>query len=77
MTPCEHEARVVSAARRRGAAQTLTVDLPHDLPLVRADATLAERAISNVVANAVAHTPSDARVTITAAISASDICFGR
>jgi len=67
--------RVVSAARRRGAAQAFTVDLPHDLPLVRADATLAERAISNVVANAVAHTPSDARVTIATAVSADHVAL--
>ena len=32
--------RVVSAARRRGARQQIEVDLPADLPLVRADATL-------------------------------------
>jgi len=50
--------RVVNAARRRGAVQTFATDLPADLPLVRADATLAERVVSNVVANAVAHTPS-------------------
>jgi two-component system sensor histidine kinase KdpD len=61
--------RVVSAARRRGAAQTLAVELPRDLPLVRADATLAERAISNVVMNAVAHTPPGTRVAITADVA--------
>ena len=37
--------RVVSAARRRGARQRIEVDLPPDLPLVRADATLVEQAI--------------------------------
>ena len=57
--------RVVSAARRRGALHEFTVLLPADLPLVRADATLAEQTIGNVVANAVAHTPKETRVTVT------------
>ncbi|RDV03583.1 sensor histidine kinase [Undibacter mobilis] len=56
--------RIVGAARRRGAAQTIEVALPDDLPLVRADATLAEQAIGNVVANALVHTPKDARIVI-------------
>jgi two-component system sensor histidine kinase KdpD len=38
--------------------------LPADLPLVRADATLVEQAIGNVVANAVSHTPAETHVTI-------------
>ena len=50
--------RVVSAARRRGAARSIEVELPRDLPLVRADATLVEQAIGNVVGNAIAHTPA-------------------
>jgi two-component system, OmpR family, sensor histidine kinase KdpD len=58
--------RVVSAARRRGALQRIDVELPADLPLVRADATLAEQAIGNIVANAVSHTPAATRVTVTA-----------
>ena len=59
--------RVVSAARRRGATQTIAVTLPPDLPLVRADATLVEQAIGNVVGNAIAHTPAaDARSPIDA-----------
>lgn len=56
--------RVVSAARRRGARQTLSVDLPADLPLVRVDPVLVEQALGNVVANAVTHTPPGARVVI-------------
>jgi two-component system sensor histidine kinase KdpD len=58
--------RVISATRRRGAVQTLAVELPRNLPLVWADATLAERAITNVVANAVEHTPAGTRVTVAA-----------
>ena len=50
--------RVVSAARRHGAhANASRSHLPADLPLVRADATLAEQAIGNVVGNAIVHTP--------------------
>ena len=54
--------RVASAARRRGARQHIEVDLPADLPLVRADATLVEQAIGNVIGNAiVAYAAGDAR----------------
>jgi two-component system sensor histidine kinase KdpD len=67
--------RVVSATRRRGAAQTLIVDLPAGLPLVRADATLAERAVGNVMANAVAHTPPDTRVAISAEVSSERVAL--
>jgi two-component system sensor histidine kinase KdpD len=67
--------RVLSAARRRGAVQTLTADLPRDLPLVRADATLAERAVSNVVSNAVAHTTPGTRVAITADVSVDRVAL--
>jgi two-component system sensor histidine kinase KdpD len=59
--------RVVSRAKRHGALQYLSMRLPEDLPLVRADATLVEQALSNVVRNAVAHTPPDTRIEIGAA----------
>jgi two-component system sensor histidine kinase KdpD len=58
--------RVVSAARRHGAQQRIEIELPKDLTLVRADATLAEQAIGNVIANAIVHTAPDARVVIDA-----------
>jgi two-component system sensor histidine kinase KdpD len=58
--------RAVSAARRRGAQQRFEIALPGDLPLVRADATLIEQAIGNLIANAVAHTPSPTTVTVDA-----------
>jgi two-component system sensor histidine kinase KdpD len=61
--------RVVSAARRRGAAQKMDVELPPDLPLVKADARLIEQALGNVVANAVAHTPREAHVLIDAVVT--------
>jgi two-component system sensor histidine kinase KdpD len=58
--------RVVSAARRHGAQQRIEIELPKDLALVQADATLIEQAIGNVVANAIVHTAPDARVVIDA-----------
>ncbi|MEW6454795.1 MAG: sensor histidine kinase KdpD [Pseudomonadota bacterium] len=65
--------RVVSAARRRGSKQSFEVSLPADLPLVRADATLAEQAIGNIVANAVAHTPAGTRVAISADVAPTQV----
>jgi two-component system, OmpR family, sensor histidine kinase KdpD len=65
--------RVVSAARRHGARQHIEVLLPADLPLVRADATLAEQAIGNVVSNAVVHTPSDTHVVLDADVATEAI----
>jgi two-component system sensor histidine kinase KdpD len=61
--------RVARAARRRGAPQTIEVQLPDDLPLIRADAKLVEQALANVIGNAVAHTPSESRVVVDAHVS--------
>jgi two-component system sensor histidine kinase KdpD len=61
--------RVASAARRRGARHHIEVKLPADLPLVRADATLAEQAIGNVINNAIVHTPSSTHVVVDAIIA--------
>jgi two-component system sensor histidine kinase KdpD len=65
--------RVVSAARRHGAQQQIEINLPTDLPLVRADATLAEQAIGNVVGNAVLHTPPQTQVQLNADIASAAI----
>ena len=67
--------RVVSAARRHGARQRIEIGLPADLPLVRADATLTEQAIGNVVANAIVHTPPDTRVVLGADITSNGIAL--
>ena len=67
--------RVVSAARRHGARQQIDIELPTELPLVRADATLAEQAIGNVVSNAVAHTPAETHVVIGAAVAADGVAL--
>ena len=61
--------RVVGAARRRGAKHSIEVRLPHDLPMIRADAKLVEQALGNVVGNAVAHTPAETRVVIDAEVT--------
>ncbi len=65
--------RVVGAARRRGASQTFDVALPADLPLVRADATLIEQAVGNLIANAIAHTPPETRVVVTGSVTPDQI----
>jgi two-component system sensor histidine kinase KdpD len=61
--------RVVGAARRREPAFSLEVKLPAELVMIRADAILVEQALSNVVNNAVSHTPKGTRVTIDAQVS--------
>jgi two-component system sensor histidine kinase KdpD len=61
--------RGVGAARRRGAKQHLEVRLPEQLPMIWADAKLIEQAFGNVIANAVAHTPTGALVTIDGTVS--------
>jgi two-component system sensor histidine kinase KdpD len=65
--------RVVSAARRHGAQQQIEINLPPDLPLVRADATLAEQAIGNIVGNAVLHTPPQTHVQLNADVAPAAI----
>jgi two-component system sensor histidine kinase KdpD len=66
-------ARVVNAARRRGAVQRIDVEVPPDLPLVRADAALAEQAIGNIVANALVHTPPETHIVIDALTGTSGV----
>ena len=65
--------RVTSAVRRHGARQRIEIASPADLPLVRADATLVEQAIGNVIGNAIVHTPPETRVLVDAMISPDKI----
>jgi two-component system, OmpR family, sensor histidine kinase KdpD len=65
--------RVANAARRRGARQRIEVALPSDLPLVRADATLVEQVIGNVIGNAIVHTPPETRVQVDALVGPQEI----
>jgi two-component system sensor histidine kinase KdpD len=67
--------RVTSAARRRGAKQRIEVALPADLPLVRADATLVEQALGNVIGNAIVHTPPETRVRVDAQVAPTEIAL--
>ena len=67
--------RVVSSARRHGAQQHIEISLPSELPLVRADATLAEQAIGNVVANAIVHTPPETRIIVEADVAPDTIAL--
>jgi len=65
--------RVASASRRRGARHYIEVKLPADLPLVRADATLAEQSIGNVIGNAIVHTPSSSHVVVNALVTPNEV----
>lgn len=56
--------RVVVLNRRRGARQTLRVDTPAGRLFVRADASLLEQAVGNIVANAILHCPAGASVAL-------------
>ena len=67
--------RVVSAARRRGAKQHIEVALPADLPMVKADATLVEQVIGNVIGNAVVHTPVETRVIVDALVGRTEVAL--
>ena len=66
-------ARVINRAKARGAPQTFTISISGTLPLIRADATLVEQAISNIVGNAVAHTPDDSQVTVDAVVGPASL----
>lgn len=67
--------RVANAARRRGTRQTIAIDLPADLPLVRADAALIEQALSNIVGNAIVHTPETTHIAITADVDPGKVAL--
>lgn len=68
--PEEIVASTLVACRRRGLARQLQVDVPNDLPLIRCDATLLERVLSNLIENAFKHSPADAAVTLAARVEA-------
>src|SRR6185437_6303521 len=67
--------RVDNATRRRGVHQRIEIALPADLPLVRADATLAEQAIGNVISNAVGHTSPETKVLVDAQVGPQQIAL--
>ncbi|MBB3950850.1 sensor histidine kinase [Aureimonas jatrophae] len=58
--------RQVDQARRRGATQRFSVDLPPEPILAFGDGTLLDQAVGNVVGNAVKHAGANAGVTLRA-----------
>jgi two-component system, OmpR family, sensor histidine kinase KdpD len=66
--------RVLSATRRRGANRVFVVNLG-GLPLVRADASLIEQALGNVISNSVVHTEPDTTVTIDAVVDPAQVAL--
>jgi two-component system sensor histidine kinase KdpD len=67
--------RVVSAARRRGAVHRIEARLPDTIPLLRADAMLVEQALSNVIGNAIEHTPQETVISIQATPTQTDVAL--
>jgi two-component system, OmpR family, sensor histidine kinase KdpD len=65
--------RVINAAKRRGAALAAALDLPATLPLIRADASLIEQAVGNVVNNVVSHAPEGARLVVDAIVTQQSV----
>jgi len=56
--------RSVNAAKRRDTVHKFEVRFAPDFPMVFADATLADQAISNIVGNALSHTPAGAMIRL-------------
>jgi two-component system, OmpR family, sensor histidine kinase KdpD len=56
--------RVASGTRRREVGLSLNLELPAEIPMIKADAILIEQALSNVVNNAISHTPPGTHVAI-------------
>jgi len=50
------------------AGHEVSIDLPHDLPLLHLDAALMERVLANLLENAAKYTPPGSRIRISAAI---------
>ena len=67
--------RVINAAKRRGAALAAALDLPATLPLIRADASLIEQAVGNVVNNVVSHAPEGTRLVIDAIVTQQSLAI--
>lgn len=57
------------AARAAARGIALEVDVPHQLPLVRADLALVERALANLLDNAVRHARESGRVVVAATLA--------
>jgi two-component system sensor histidine kinase KdpD len=58
------------------AAHRLEIELPKDLPLVKFDAVLIERVLSNLLENAAKYTPPGSRIRIEAAAGNGELRVG-
>lgn len=65
----------VARARKAFPAQALDLALGSDLPLVRADATLLEQAIFNLIDNAARHSPAGEPVTLSARLAGEEVAI--
>ena len=77
--PIDVEDAVESALTRAGhlaVHHSVTVDLPPDLPLVKADFMLLEQVLFNLIDNAVKYAPEDTTVSIYANIDAAAVVIG-
>jgi two-component system, OmpR family, sensor histidine kinase KdpD len=70
---CDLHDVVASAAAHSGNDHPIELQLPADLPLVRADAAQLERVFSNLIENAIKFSPSRAPVRITGGASAGRV----
>lgn len=64
------------ADRYAARGVTLAADLAPDLPMVRVDADRIGQVLTNLLDNALRHTPADGRVTVTAATRGSAVEIG-
>jgi two-component system sensor histidine kinase KdpD len=56
--------RVVNAARRRDTSHKFEMQFSPSLPMIFADATLLDQAISNISGNAISHTPAGTTISL-------------
>jgi two-component system sensor histidine kinase KdpD len=64
----------LAAIRRRTRDHRLVVAVPPDLPLVRCNAVLIERVLTNLVENAVKFSPRGASITLRAQVAGGALC---
>jgi two-component system sensor histidine kinase KdpD len=70
---CDLHDTIGSAVAQLHTAHVIEFRLPADLPLVRADAAQLERVFSNLIENAIKHSPEGEPVTITAGVGSGRV----